>query len=103
VPIERRKDFLAIWELSEPVFVGVSIDLTHTRPESTFALNACGGTHLMSKKTKEMRKTAKNAKKAAKKAQKEDEKVDTSSVPLKTPFSTLRGLHGSTTTGSFRD
>jgi len=42
----------------------------------------------MSKKTKELRKTAKKAKKAAKKARKDDEKVDTSSVPLKSPFST---------------
>jgi hypothetical protein len=42
----------------------------------------------MSKKTKLVRKTAKKAKKAAKKARKEDEKVDTSSVPLKSPFST---------------
>jgi hypothetical protein len=42
----------------------------------------------MSKKTKDLRKTAKKAKKAAKKARKEDEKVDTSSVPPKSPFST---------------
>jgi hypothetical protein len=47
-----------------------------------------GGRHRMSKKTKLVRKTAKKAKKAAKKARKEDEKVDTSSVPLKSPFST---------------
>jgi hypothetical protein len=42
----------------------------------------------MSKKTKEVRKTVKKAKKAAKKARKEAEKVDTSSVPLNSPFST---------------
>ena len=42
----------------------------------------------MSKKTKEVRKAAKKTKKAAKKARKEDEKVDTSSVPPKSPFST---------------
>ena len=42
----------------------------------------------MSKKTKDVRKTAKKAKKAAKKVRKEDEKVDTSSVPPKSPFST---------------
>jgi hypothetical protein len=42
----------------------------------------------MSKKTKEVRRAPKKAKKAAKKARKEDEKVDTSSVPPKSPFST---------------
>jgi hypothetical protein len=42
----------------------------------------------MSKKTKEVRKAAKKAKKAAKKARKDDDKVDTSSVPPKSPFST---------------
>jgi len=50
--------------------------------------NAIGGLGRMSKKSKAVRKTAKKAKKAAKKARKEDEKVDTSSVPLKSPFST---------------
>ena len=42
----------------------------------------------MSKITKGLRKEAKKAKKAAKKARKEDAKVDTSSVPPKSPFST---------------
>ena len=42
----------------------------------------------MSKKTKGLRKQAKKEKKAVKKARKEDKKVDTSSVPLKAPFST---------------
>ena len=42
----------------------------------------------MSKKTKGLRKEAKREKKAVKKARKEDKKVDTSSVPLKAPFST---------------
>jgi hypothetical protein len=42
----------------------------------------------MSKKTKEARKAAKKAKKAAKKIKNEDAKVDTSSVPPKSPFST---------------
>jgi hypothetical protein len=42
----------------------------------------------MSKKTKEVPKTAKKAKKAAKKIAKDDQKVDTSSVPPKAPFST---------------
>jgi hypothetical protein len=42
----------------------------------------------MSKKTKEVRQAPKKAKKAAKKARKEGEKVDTSSVPPKSPFST---------------
>jgi hypothetical protein len=41
----------------------------------------------MSKITKGLRKEAKKAKEAAKKARKEDAKVDTSSVPLKSPFS----------------
>jgi len=52
------------------------------------ALATEGRTAFMSKKTKELRKTVKKAKKAAKKVRKEDEKVDTSSVPLKSPFST---------------
>jgi hypothetical protein len=42
----------------------------------------------MSKKTKEVRKAAKKAKKGAKKVRKADDKVDTSSVPAKSPFST---------------
>jgi hypothetical protein len=42
----------------------------------------------MSKKTKGLRKQAKKEKKAVKKATKEDKKVDTSSVPLKSPFAT---------------
>jgi hypothetical protein len=42
----------------------------------------------MSKKTKGLRKQAKKEKKAVKKARKEDKKVDTSSVPLKSPFAT---------------
>ena len=42
----------------------------------------------MSKKTKGLRKQAKKEKKAVKKARKEDKKVDTSSVPPKSPFST---------------
>ena len=42
----------------------------------------------MAKKTKQVRKTAKKAKKAAKKARKDDDKVDTSSVATKSPFST---------------
>ena len=42
----------------------------------------------MSKKSKEARKTVKKTKKAAKKAAKRDEKVNTSSVPPKSPFST---------------
>ena len=42
----------------------------------------------MSKKTKGLRKEAKKEKKAIKQARKEDKKVDTSSVPLKSPFST---------------
>ncbi len=42
----------------------------------------------MSKKTKGLRKEAKKEKKAVKQARKEDKKVDTSSVPLKSPFST---------------
>ena len=42
----------------------------------------------MSKKTKGLRKEAKKEKKAVKKARKEDKKVDTSSVPLKSPFAT---------------
>ena len=54
-------------------------------------------TAFISKKTKELRKTVKKAKKAAKKARKEDEKVDTSSVPLKSPFS-----HRSETTRPWR-
>ncbi|HXO04310.1 MAG TPA: hypothetical protein VN884_01630 [Candidatus Sulfotelmatobacter sp.] len=40
----------------------------------------------MSKKTKGLRKQAKKEKKAVKKATKEDKKVDTSSVPPKSPF-----------------
>jgi hypothetical protein len=51
-------------------------------------MNAMGGPRRMSKKTKEVRQAPKKAKKAAKKARKEDEKVDTSSVPPKSPFST---------------
>jgi len=58
------------------------------RPKVHAAMNAMGGPRRMSKKTKEVRKAPKKAKKAAKKARKEDEKVDTSSVPLKSPFST---------------
>ena len=42
----------------------------------------------MSKKTKGLRKEAKKEKKAVKRARKEDKKVDTSSVPLKSPFAT---------------
>jgi hypothetical protein len=42
----------------------------------------------MSKITKGLRKQAKKEKKAVKKARREDKKVDTSSVPLKSPFST---------------
>jgi hypothetical protein len=42
----------------------------------------------MSKKTKAVRKTVKKAKKAAKKARRDDDKVDTSSVQPKSPFST---------------
>ena len=42
----------------------------------------------MSKKTKAVRKTIKKAKKVAKKARKDDDKVDTSSVQPKPPFST---------------
>jgi len=42
----------------------------------------------MSKKTKEVRKAGKKAKKAAKKARKDDDKIDTSSVPPTSPFST---------------
>ena len=42
----------------------------------------------MSKKTKGLRKQAKKEKKTVKKARKEDKKVDTSSVPLKSPFAT---------------
>ena len=42
----------------------------------------------MSKKTKGLRKLAKKEKMAVKKARKEDKKVDTSSVPLKSPFAT---------------
>ena len=42
----------------------------------------------MSKKTKGLRKEAKKEKKAVKKARKEDKRVDTSSVPPKSPFST---------------
>ena len=42
----------------------------------------------MSKKTKAVRKTVKKAKKAAKKARRDDDKVDTSSVQPKPPFST---------------
>ena len=38
--------------------------------------------------TKGLRKQAKKEKKAVKKARKEDRKVDTSSVPLKSPFAT---------------
>jgi len=41
----------------------------------------------MSKKTKEVRKTAKAAKKAAKKARKYDKDVDRVSVQPKSPFS----------------
>ena len=41
----------------------------------------------MSKITKGLRKEAEKAKKAAKKARKEDAKVDVSSVPPKSPFS----------------
>ena len=44
--------------------------------------------HRMSKITKGLRKQAKKEKKAVKKARKEDKKVDTSSVPLKSPFAT---------------
>ena len=40
----------------------------------------------MSKITKGLRKQAKKEKKAVKKARKEDKKVDTSSVPPKSPF-----------------
>lgn len=46
------------------------------------------GAHRMSKITKGLRKQAKKEKKAVKKAKKEDKKVDTSSVPLKSPFAT---------------
>jgi hypothetical protein len=42
----------------------------------------------MSKITKGLRKQAKKEKKAVKKARKEDIKVDTSSVPQKSPFAT---------------
>jgi hypothetical protein len=42
----------------------------------------------MSKITKGLRKQAKKERKAVKKARKEDKKVDTSSVPLKSPFAT---------------
>jgi hypothetical protein len=42
----------------------------------------------MSKITKGLRKQAKKEKKAVKKARKDDKKVDTSSVPPKSPFST---------------
>jgi hypothetical protein len=42
----------------------------------------------MSKKTKGVRNEAKREKNAVKKARKEEKKVDTSSVPLKAPFST---------------
>ena len=42
----------------------------------------------MSKITKGLRKQAKKEKKAVKKAKKENKKVDTSSVPLKSPFAT---------------
>jgi hypothetical protein len=42
----------------------------------------------MSKKSKEVRKAVKKTKKAAKKIRKNDDKVDTSSVSPKTPFST---------------
>jgi hypothetical protein len=51
-------------------------------------MNAMGGPLRMSKKTKAVRKTIKKAKKAAKKARKDDDKVDTSSVQPKAPFST---------------
>ena len=51
-------------------------------------MTASGGPHRMSKKTKGLRKEAKKEKKAIKQARKEDKKVDTSSVPLKSPFST---------------
>jgi hypothetical protein len=56
-------------------------------PQSPRCLNI-GGAHRMSKKTKGLRKQAKKEKKAVKKASKEDKKVDTSSVPLKSPFAT---------------
>ena len=42
----------------------------------------------MSKITKGLRKQAKKEKKAVKKAKKQNNKVDTSSVPLKSPFAT---------------
>jgi hypothetical protein len=42
----------------------------------------------MSKITKGLWKQAKKEKKAVKKARKEEKKVDTSSVPLKSPFNT---------------
>jgi hypothetical protein len=42
----------------------------------------------MSKKTKATRKAAKKAKRQAKKIMKQEEKVDTSNVPLNSPFST---------------
>jgi hypothetical protein len=42
----------------------------------------------MSKITKGLRKQAKREKKAAKRAMKEHKKVDTSSVPAKSPFAT---------------
>ena len=42
----------------------------------------------MSKITKGLRKQAKKEKKAVKKARKEDKKVDTWSVPPKSPFAT---------------
>ena len=42
----------------------------------------------MSKKTRVVRKATKKAKKAVKKARNADRKLDTSSVPRKSPFST---------------
>jgi hypothetical protein len=63
-------------------------ELEFIRPKVHAAMNAVRGAHWMSKKTKEVRKAAKKAKKTAKKARKDDDKVDTSSVPPKSPFST---------------
>jgi hypothetical protein len=65
-----------------------AVPLEHIRSKVHAGLIVIGGPRRMSKKTKEVRRTAKKAKKAAKKITKDDQKVDTSSVPPKAPFST---------------
>ena len=88
LPLAERKLGAPVPTYHQQPLSGDDRWLDFTRRKVHAAMTASGGPHRMSKITKGLRKQAKKEKKAVKKARKEDKKVDTSSVPPKSPFAT---------------